>query len=106
VAQAYNPSYSGDRDQEDHSSWQIISETLSQKNPSQKRAGEVAGGVGPEFKLQYHKKKKKRNKKGKENWTLMKRASGFENICFRISTLTVHIVKLKFLTVPSFSKIL
>jgi hypothetical protein len=29
------------------------------KNPSWKRAGGVAQGVGPEFKLQYHKKKKK-----------------------------------------------
>jgi hypothetical protein len=33
--------------------------TLSQKNPSQKRAGGVAQDVGPEFKPQYHKKKKK-----------------------------------------------
>jgi hypothetical protein len=31
-----------------------------QNNPSQKRAGGVAQGVGPEFKLQYHQKKKKR----------------------------------------------
>jgi hypothetical protein len=29
------------------------------KNPSQKRAGGMAQGVGPEFKSQYHKKKKK-----------------------------------------------
>jgi hypothetical protein len=29
-----------------------------QKNPSQKRAGGVAQGVGPDFKPQYHKKKK------------------------------------------------
>jgi hypothetical protein len=28
-------------------------ETLSQKNPSQKRAGGVVQSVGPEFKLQY-----------------------------------------------------
>jgi hypothetical protein len=34
---------------------QIICETLSQKHPSQKRAGGVAQGVGPEFKPQYHK---------------------------------------------------
>jgi hypothetical protein len=27
------------------------------KNPSQKRAGGMAQGVGPEFKPQYHKKK-------------------------------------------------
>jgi hypothetical protein len=32
------------------------------KNPSQKRAGGVAEGVGPEFKPQYWKKKKKRKK--------------------------------------------
>jgi hypothetical protein len=32
---------------------QIVHETLSQKNPSQKRTGGVAQGVGPEFKLQY-----------------------------------------------------
>jgi hypothetical protein len=38
---------------------QIVHETLSQKSPSQKRAGGVAQSVGPEFKPQYHKKKKK-----------------------------------------------
>jgi hypothetical protein len=32
---------------------QIVSETLSLKNPSQKRAGGVAQLVGPEFKPQY-----------------------------------------------------
>jgi hypothetical protein len=31
------------------------------KNPSQKRAAGVAQGVGPEFKLQYRKKKKKKD---------------------------------------------
>jgi hypothetical protein len=38
---------------------QIVWETLSQKkkNPSQKRAGGVAQGVGPEFNSQYHEKK-------------------------------------------------
>jgi hypothetical protein len=40
---------------------QIVCETLSQKkNPSQKRAGGVSQGIGPEFKPQYHKKKKKK----------------------------------------------
>jgi hypothetical protein len=34
---------------------QIVRET-----PSQKRAGRVAQGEGPEFKPQYHKKKKKK----------------------------------------------
>jgi hypothetical protein len=33
------------------------------ENPSQKRAGGVAQGVGPEFKSQYYKKKKKERKK-------------------------------------------
>jgi hypothetical protein len=62
VAYACNPSYSGGRDQEDHGSkpaWQIVYKTLSRKYPSQKRAGGVAQSVGPEFKTQYHKKKKK-----------------------------------------------
>jgi hypothetical protein len=36
----------------------IVCETLSQKNPSQKRAGGVAQRVVPEFKSQYCKKKK------------------------------------------------
>jgi hypothetical protein len=39
---------------------QIVLETLSQKNLSQKRAGGVAQGEGPEFKPQYSKKKKKK----------------------------------------------
>jgi hypothetical protein len=34
-------------------SGQIVPETLSQKNLSQKRADRVAQGVGPEFKPQY-----------------------------------------------------
>jgi hypothetical protein len=40
MAHAYNPSYSGGRDQETHSlklARAIVHETLSQKNPSQKR---------------------------------------------------------------------
>jgi hypothetical protein len=32
---------------------QIVHETLSLNNPSQKRAGGEAQGVGPEFKPQY-----------------------------------------------------
>jgi hypothetical protein len=35
---------------------QIVHETLSQNDQSQKRTGGVAQGVGPEFKPQYHKK--------------------------------------------------
>jgi hypothetical protein len=41
---------------------QIVHETLSQKNPSQKRAGGVAQGTGSEFRLQHHKKKKKKKR--------------------------------------------
>jgi hypothetical protein len=36
---------------------EIVHGILSQKNPSQKRTGGVAQGVGPEFRLQRHKKK-------------------------------------------------
>jgi hypothetical protein len=55
VAHACNPSYSRGRDQEDRvskSAGQIVCRILSQKNPSQKRAGGMAQGVGPEFKPQ------------------------------------------------------
>jgi hypothetical protein len=38
---------------------QIVHQTLSQKYSSQKRAGGVIQGVGPEFKPQYQKKKKR-----------------------------------------------
>jgi hypothetical protein len=38
---------------------QIVHKTLSRKHPTQKRAGGVAQGVGPEFKPQYHKQTKK-----------------------------------------------
>jgi hypothetical protein len=60
VAHSCNPSYSGGRDQEDHSS------KLARANSSlrtylqkilQKRAGGVVQDVGPEFKSQHHKKK-------------------------------------------------
>jgi hypothetical protein len=53
--------------QEDHQPGQIVPETLSQKYPSQKRAGLVAQGVGPESKSQYHKKKKKQTL----NWKIL-----------------------------------
>jgi hypothetical protein len=52
LALTYNLHYSGGRNQEDHSS------KPAQPNSSQKRAGIVAQGVGPEFKPQYLKKKK------------------------------------------------
>jgi hypothetical protein len=40
----------------------MVRNTLSLKNPLQKRAGGAAQGVGPEFKLQYCKKKTKQNR--------------------------------------------
>jgi hypothetical protein len=63
-AHAYNPSYSGGRDQEDNSSKSTQANSLcnpisKKKKKSQKRAGGVAHGLGPEFKPQYRKKKKK-----------------------------------------------
>jgi hypothetical protein len=47
---------------------QIVCENLSRKSLSQKRAGEVALGEGPDFKPQYctTKKKKKKGRKRKE----------------------------------------
>jgi hypothetical protein len=66
VDHACNPSYSGGRDQEDHGlkpAQANSGETLSQKNPSPKRAGGVARGVGLEFKPQYKKKEKRKKKK-------------------------------------------
>jgi hypothetical protein len=62
VAHACNPIYSGGRNQEDFGlkpARVIVRETLSQKNPLQKRAGGVAQGIDPKFKPQYCKKKKK-----------------------------------------------
>jgi hypothetical protein len=61
VVHTFNPSYSGGRNQEDlslkpgqaNNSGDPIS-----KIPITKRAGGVAQGEGPEFKPQYHKKKK------------------------------------------------
>jgi hypothetical protein len=56
---AYNPSYSGGRAQRDRSSKPAGANNLQNpisKISSQKRAGGVAQGVGPEFKSQYCKK--------------------------------------------------
>jgi hypothetical protein len=50
-----NPSYSGDRT---GGSWLDPAQAKKKK----KRAGRVAQVVGPEFKPQYHQKKKKRKK--------------------------------------------
>jgi hypothetical protein len=38
----------------------IVREILSQRNPTQNRAGEVARGIGPQFKSHYFTKKKKK----------------------------------------------
>jgi hypothetical protein len=62
VRHTCNPSYSGGRDQEDYDlkpSQANVHEALSQKKHPKKRAGGVAQGVGPEFKLQYCIKKKR-----------------------------------------------
>jgi hypothetical protein len=61
VAHICNPSYSGGRDQEDQGLKPAQANSSARpyfkKNPSQKRAGEVAQGEGPEFKPQYHNNK-------------------------------------------------
>jgi hypothetical protein len=52
VAHAYNPSYSGGRDQEDQGSkpaWASSSRDPTSKIPNTKRAGGVTQGIGPEF---------------------------------------------------------
>jgi hypothetical protein len=59
VAYACNPSYSGGRDQEDCGS------KPAQANSS----GGVAQGKGPEFKPQYHKKKKKKKVIRNQAWS-------------------------------------
>jgi UDP-N-acetylglucosamine:LPS N-acetylglucosamine transferase len=52
---------------------QIVHETLSRKNPSQKRASRVAQGVGLEFKPQYCKKRKKEKEERKKERKKKKR---------------------------------
>jgi hypothetical protein len=65
VAHTCNPSYLGGRDLEDVQNQPqanslgdpiLENQTNKQIKKSQKRAGGVAQGVGPEFKPQYHKK--------------------------------------------------
>jgi hypothetical protein len=61
VAHTYNPSYSGGTDQENCSSvspGNSLQDPIS-KIPNTKRAGGVTQGIGPEFKPQYHREKKK-----------------------------------------------
>jgi hypothetical protein len=68
VAHNGNPSYSGDRNQEDHGSKPVCADSSrepSSKNPSQKkknRAGGVAQGEGTEFKPPLPQKKKERKR--------------------------------------------
>jgi hypothetical protein len=60
MAHACNPSYLEGRDQEDCCSKPARTNSLQDpilKNPSQRRIGVVAQGVGPEFKLQHCKNK-------------------------------------------------
>jgi hypothetical protein len=47
------------------------------KNPSQKRAGSVAQGAGPEFKSQCHQKKKKKEKKTDKNRQVQVKCGNF-----------------------------
>jgi hypothetical protein len=83
VAHAYNPSYSGGRHQEDRGSKPAWGNSLRDsilKNPSQKRAGGMAQGVGPEFKSQYHKKKKRLNLHLKNCYKMLDIYTEYENI--------------------------
>jgi hypothetical protein len=59
VAHACNPSYSGGTDQEDHC-LKTAQAKSSRKTLHKNKAGGVA--QGPEFKPQYHKKKKKKKR--------------------------------------------
>jgi hypothetical protein len=62
VTHAFNPSYSGGRDQEDlglKPPGQVVPRELILEKPITKRVGGTAQGVGPKFKPQYCKKKKK-----------------------------------------------
>jgi hypothetical protein len=64
VAHACTPSYSRGRDQKDRglkTAWANSSRDPISKKPNTKTAGGVAPDVGPEFKLQYHKKKKRKH---------------------------------------------
>jgi hypothetical protein len=64
VAHTYNPSYSGGRDQKDSSLKQDKANSTQDpisKEPTTKRAGGVAQGVGLEFKPLYCQKKKEKS---------------------------------------------
>jgi hypothetical protein len=64
IAHAYNPSYSGGRDQKDRGSNPAQANSsrdpISEKNTTKNWAGGVVQGVSPEFKLQYYQKKRKK----------------------------------------------
>jgi hypothetical protein len=62
VVHACNPSYSGGKDQEDRGLKSTsLQDSYLEKTHHKKRAGGVAQGVGPEFKAQYWKKKRKKD---------------------------------------------
>jgi hypothetical protein len=64
VTHVCNPSYTGDRDQDNQGSKPVLANSFRDpilKKPSQKRAGGMVQGVDPEFKSQYCKKKRKEN---------------------------------------------
>jgi hypothetical protein len=65
LVHAYNPSYSGGRDQEDHSSkparGNIAARPYLKKTLHKNRAGGVAQGEGPEFKFQTGKENNNKN---------------------------------------------
>jgi hypothetical protein len=72
VAHICNPSYSEDRDQEDHGSKQPGANSSMRpylEKSSQKWGGEVAHGEGPEFKPQY-----------RNTTTTMKKQEKLENL--------------------------
>jgi hypothetical protein len=93
-AHTCNPSYSGGRDQEDHGSkptWANSSQDpVSKKHNTKERGWQMAQGVGPKFKLEYHKKKKKKKER-------------FCTLDFKLGTLSKHrgaLSELPFLTWP------
>jgi hypothetical protein len=63
VVQSYNPSYSGGRGPEDlglkPAQANSSRDSVLKKTLYKKKSGGMAQGEGPEFKSQYHKKKKK-----------------------------------------------
>jgi hypothetical protein len=77
VVHAYNPSYSGGKDQEDHSLKPALANSLW--DPVSKKPW-VAQGEGPEFNPQYCKKKKKKKKKKSHKWKEYLRV-GLYNLC-------------------------